>query len=206
VCFSRDAANLIQECFTFDGQQLLYMHPSTTKQGKKKKTKAAAQDDQKVLSAPKIIDLLHDLCRRFLKRTNPYSTMLLTDSLSSISPSLGALLLRIFIQLIHGNWFQVTTADLSPSSMNDTSLKHACNWIEALIDANFSGYAMQIISDAAIRESLRTILESIESVDKVSEDLEAVMGSWTHIIRSTGRNPSKLITSSDIHRVQTINF
>lgn len=90
--------------------------------------------------------------------------------------------------------------------MNDSGLKHACNWIEALIDANFSDYAMQIMSDASIRESLKSIFESIQSIDKVSEDLETAMGIWTHIVRSTGRNYSKEFPSNDMYRVQTVTF
>eukprot|EP01041_Mallomonas_annulata_P010442 gene10442-21789_t len=116
-----------------------------------------------------------------LQRASAFSLVVLVDALKTLSVSFCSLLIRVFIEFIHGNDYVFTS--YNSYILQDDMIKRAVVWIEALLDSHFATLAMNATLEGHTRRSLVCAMELISSVDVAVDDLELMLGLCTHIRR-----------------------
>lgn len=142
--------------------------------------------------------ILSIIARALLKRNCAYSVPTLISAAREIRQDAASALLNTFTAIIGGQLSigNSTLNDQLTENFNDRQVSMALNWIEALLDSHYSGFAMSLAnrlsnSDKQAHTSkitasvLRKLFTMTTAADLVLNELEAMFGLWTHISRSS---------------------
>jgi hypothetical protein len=139
--------------------------------------------------------VLSVLCRAALHRTCAFSVPALISATKNIPQEAAAIVLDAFTSLLDGCIVSRPAADCEVlSSFSDRQVSMGLNWVEALLDSHYSGFAMALSASGAGDKDTRvvqlasTVLRKLFTITSTAEqtlsELEAAFGLWTHVSRS----------------------
>ena len=152
------------------------------------------------------LELLRALCEAVLRRSAGLSRTLLAAALAKHPLSLAAVLLQVFTRMLQGLTF-TTRAAVHMGTFNDRISCRAIDWAEASIDAHFSSLAMSLVAGNAVAtEAIRGALKAIGAVGDATDDVEELMGLWSHISRINKMGRNYLTPPFEVYKVETLTF
>ena len=203
------------------------------KGGKESETTMPSVDIAMVTSnsaSDTLFELVNYALSSILKRRDGFSSVILTDVVSSVvSPQAAAQLLGLFSirlsgicsitsksSLMHNNDVfasdsaAVTSIHAQSQSLlqqidwrlvsNDVQVRKIVSWMECLLDSHFSAIALNANHHAPTRVGLRAAMEIVPTaqLDDAIDDLETVLGLWTHIFRTNRTKFGKYSSASNV--------
>ncbi len=128
------------------------------------------------------------LCDALLQRTGAFAALALAEAVRALVPATAAaLILRTMVMFLQGLCADIdgtiALTDAGVVARTDEQVKRAATWAEALLDAHFSAMALNANRHEPTRFALRRALETVGSADVCCQEVESVLGLWTHISR-----------------------
>lgn len=169
------------------------------KDKKQRKRKASVEEEKGKLSEVLILDILQAMLASLLNRRDVFSHILLAESIrSDLSVGSSSIILRTVARILRG---------LSPDGFNDIpcgvdlfgeeQVRRAVTWAEAIVDAHFSSFALQLsvamsretyaqtdqdISGGLVQRAILKAAETVSTLESSKDEVEALVGSWEQIL------------------------
>ena len=78
--------------------------------------------------------------------------------------------------------------------------------MEAILDAHFSVLALNASRHEATRWALHGALEVVATADLCCQEVEAVLGHWTHISHVIGAGGTHVPPSTDLYQIEQLRY
>ena len=173
---------------------------SAKKSAKKAKKEVESSDSE--LWQPNSHDIrsimLSVFSRSLLNRNCAFSVPSLIVAARTLSQDAASIVLSSFTALLDGHLSNSISNSAVDSQLtdnfNDRQVSMALNWIEALLDSHYSGFAMALSmkhgddKQAHAVKVTATVLRKLFTMTMIAEntlsELESMFGLWTHVSRS----------------------
>lgn len=143
------------------------------------------------------------LCESFVKRSNPFSSLLLAEALQRLSAKVASLLIRTFILFINRHF---TSNSIQSLKLDDVEIRWCCNWLEALLDSHFTTSTLQMLTDSATREAVKAAIDCVNRVDQMTDSVQNLHGLWSQLSRSVGGAQLQRQQSTALHTIEKVTF
>jgi hypothetical protein len=148
-----------------------------------------------------VLDMVRSMLIALLRRRDTYSQVLLAESIrSGLSGGTAALVLRVISSMLKKissgqfDFASTTRAEL----LRDEQIRRAVTWAEAILDAHFSSFSLQL-SVAMARDAEETVAtngsydnhfqravlnaaEVLASLETSKDEIEEVIGTWEQVL------------------------
>jgi hypothetical protein len=139
---------------------------------------------------------------------------------SMTSPSVAALLLRVVVLNLKGLCAPIENdsiqnksynladifARVSTASFNDEHVRRAITWAEALLDAHFSAMALNASYHGPTIHALTCVMETVGTAGDAAQEVEKVLGVWTHIRRVIESGGEHVAPSTSLYQQEQLQF
>eukprot|EP01038_Epipyxis_sp_PR26KG_P012920 gene12920-17315_t len=164
--------------------------------------------------------VISNLLSSILFRTSSFCNALLSEAALLLSANTSLFYIRLLTNSLKGlcdlkspslpDGFGTNNASngLHHHIMFDDQIKNCIVWIESLLDAHFTSYALDCMGDSYVRNTLIALMETMKMtcLNEIMNDMEDVMGTWSHIVRVVQHKSEQVKPMPEIYQIETLQL
>lgn len=177
-----------------------------TKSNKKSKkdpeSEESSNDKESLTQIPQHVQYIQHLYMQILNRQSGLSLSLLSEAIqNTLNSQSSTLFLRILILFFHD--FSSLSSIFVSYSWSDLHLQRMIDWLQALLDGQFTTLVIQANQHEYILRSLQCLIQLVQTQDEVVSSIETILG-FSKQLERKNMSTLSLMKSNEVYQIEQL--